>query len=83
MDQSHAPRHAARASLWSKDPEGIAVPESGDAERALSDAWGKSPGAPKGNRNAWQDGNYSADGVAMRRAIRALLSSARETVSFR
>jgi hypothetical protein len=44
---------------------------------------GKSPGAPKGNRNAWQHGNYSADGVAMRRAIRALLSSARETVSFR
>jgi hypothetical protein len=43
---------------------------------------GKSPGAPKGNRNAWKHGYYSADGTAMRRAIRALLSSARETISF-
>jgi hypothetical protein len=39
---AHGPKHIrqARGSLWSKDPEGIAVPESGDAERALSDAWG-------------------------------------------
>jgi uncharacterized protein YjcR len=44
---------------------------------------GMSPGAPKGNRNAWRHGHYSADGVAMRRAIRSLLSSARETVPFR
>jgi hypothetical protein len=39
---------------------------------------GKSPGAPKGNRNGWKHGYYSANGVARRRAIRALLTSARE-----
>jgi len=44
---------------------------------------GKSPGAPKGNKNAWKHGRYSAESIAMRRTIRALLSSARETISFR
>jgi uncharacterized protein YjcR len=44
---------------------------------------GTSPGAPKGNKNAWKHGYYSAESVAMRRALRALLSSARETIGFR
>jgi len=44
---------------------------------------GTSPGAPKGNKNAWKHGYYSAESVAMRKALRALLSSARETISFR
>jgi glucans biosynthesis protein len=44
---------------------------------------GKSPGAPKGNKNAWKHGYYSAESIAMRRALRALLISARETISFR
>ncbi|MGI8853073.1 MAG: HGGxSTG domain-containing protein [Methyloceanibacter sp.] len=44
---------------------------------------GKSTGAPKGNRNAWKHGYYSTEVVARRRAIRALLASARETVCFR
>jgi hypothetical protein len=38
---------------------------------------GKSPGAPKGNRNAWNHGHYSAEPVTMRGAIRELLRSAR------
>jgi glucans biosynthesis protein len=41
---------------------------------------GKSPGAPKGNRNAWKHGNYSSEAKAMRRLVRQLLSDARETV---
>jgi len=44
---------------------------------------GTSPGAPKGNKNAWKHGYYSAESIAMRRALRALLISARETISFR
>jgi hypothetical protein len=42
-----------------------------------------SPGAPKGNKNAWKHGYYSADSVGTRKALRALLNSARETISFR
>jgi len=41
---------------------------------------GKSPGAPKGNCNAWKHGHYSADAVAMRRLVRQLLSDAKETI---
>ncbi len=41
---------------------------------------GKSPGAPKGNRNAWKHGHYSAEAIAMRRLVRLLLSDAKETI---
>jgi hypothetical protein len=33
---------------------------------------GKSPGAPKGNRNAFKHGGYTADAIALRRKIAAL-----------
>ena len=39
---------------------------------------GKSPGAPKGNRNAWKHGLYSAESIELRRLIRRLLSGAAE-----
>jgi hypothetical protein len=35
-------------------------------------------GAPSGNRNAWKHGRHSAEAVADRRAIHALLREARE-----
>jgi uncharacterized protein YjcR len=38
---------------------------------------GKSPGAPKGNKNAFKHGRYSAQAIARRRAIATLLSAAR------
>jgi hypothetical protein len=41
---------------------------------------GKSPGAPKGNRNAWKHGYYSAESIAFRKLIRGLLSDAAELV---
>ena len=41
---------------------------------------GKSPGAPKGNRNAWKHGHYSAEAHSTRRLVRQLLSNARKTV---
>ena len=37
---------------------------------------GTSPGAPKGNRNAWKHGHYSAESIAFRRIVRRLLSDA-------
>jgi len=37
---------------------------------------GKSPGPPRGNRNAWKHGNYSAEAIAIRKLVRQLLDSA-------
>jgi len=34
---------------------------------------GKSPGAPKGNKNALKHGRYTADAIAKRREIATLL----------
>ena len=39
---------------------------------------GKSPGAPKGNRNAWKHGHYSAEAIARRRSLAALIRTARQ-----
>ena len=41
---------------------------------------GTSPGAPKGNRNAYRHGMRSAEATAMKAAIRALLDDARQTI---
>jgi uncharacterized protein YjcR len=43
---------------------------------------GKSTGAPKGNRNALKHGRYSAEAVALRRALVELMREAREGVAF-
>ena len=34
---------------------------------------GKSPGAPKGNRNAFKHGHFSAEAIGRRREVSALL----------
>ncbi len=39
---------------------------------------GKSPGAPKGNRNALKHGHYSAEAIARRRSLAALIRTARQ-----
>jgi hypothetical protein len=44
---------------------------------------GKSTGAPKGNRNAWKHGLYSAEAITFRRLIRRLLSDAADLVERR
>ena len=41
---------------------------------------GPSPGAPKGNRNAWKHGNYSAEAIARRRSIALLIRTARQLI---
>lgn len=33
---------------------------------------GSSPGAPKGNRNAWKHGHYSQEAIKLRRYVQAL-----------
>ena len=53
------------------------MPVAGDAEWPLSDAWGSSPGAPKGNRNAFKHGRYSAETIARRREVAALVQAMR------
>jgi hypothetical protein len=39
-----------------------------------------SPGAPKGNRNAFKHGRYTAEIVAHRRKVAALLRAARKLI---
>lgn len=39
---------------------------------------GTNPGAPLGNRNNWKHGRYSADAIATRAMIRALVREGRE-----
>jgi len=38
---------------------------------------GASPGAPKGNRNAWKHGYWSAEAIAWRRQVAGLLREMR------
>ena len=40
---------------------------------------GASPGAPKGNRNALKHGRYTAEAIAERREVAALIRAMRET----
>nr|WP_276576984.1 HGGxSTG domain-containing protein [Bradyrhizobium sp. CW7] len=40
---------------------------------------GRSPGAPKGNRNAYKHGRYSADAIARRRELSRLLAAMKDT----
>ena len=41
---------------------------------------GTSPGAPKGNRNAWKHGHYSAEAIARRRSLAALIRTALQLI---
>jgi uncharacterized protein YjcR len=40
---------------------------------------GPSPGAPKGNMNAFKHGRYSAGAIARRRGISSLLAAMKDT----
>ncbi len=41
---------------------------------------GMSPGAPKGNRNAWKHGRYSAEAITQRREFHSLLQQFNEGI---
>jgi hypothetical protein len=38
---------------------------------------GRSPGAPKGNRNAFKHGRYTVEAIASRREVAALINAMR------
>jgi hypothetical protein len=42
---------------------------------------GPSTGAPKGNRNAWKHGRFTAEAMARRREVADLLRAARELLN--
>jgi hypothetical protein len=57
------------------------MPVASDVKRSLPHG-GLSPGAPSGKRNgSWKHGRYSRESIEVRRAIRALLRDARETLA--
>jgi hypothetical protein len=39
---------------------------------------GTSPGAPKGNKNAYKHGHYTADAIARRRSIAMLIRTGKK-----
>jgi hypothetical protein len=41
---------------------------------------GKSPGAPRGNTNAFKHGRFSAEAIAARRRFRRLLAEINEVI---
>jgi glucans biosynthesis protein len=41
---------------------------------------GAGGGAPKGNRNPWKHGGFTAEGLALKKQISALARMARETI---
>jgi len=41
---------------------------------------GKSTGAPKGNKNAWKHGRYSAEAIAERQYVRELIRESKRIV---
>ena len=73
-DQPHAP-----SSCGAKTRAGTSCksPPVRDRSRCRMHG-GTSPGAPKGNRNAWKHGRWSAGAIAERRRFRQLLRALRE-----
>jgi hypothetical protein len=59
-------RSTVRGADKARDPVPVAV----DAERMHG---GMSPGAPRGNQNAFKHGHYTIEATASRREIAALL----------
>ena len=56
------------------------MPVTRDGERSVPDAQGHIPGAPIGNANARNHGRYSAQAIAERRKVTALIRAIRGLV---
>ncbi len=76
-DQPHALAHAPSATMPSSDTTREPMPVAGDGERSLPDAGGLSPGAPKGNKNAFKHGRYTPEAARRRREVSVLIRMAR------
>jgi hypothetical protein len=74
-----AKRNAPAFELAERPPQYTEpVPIASDGERTLPDARGPSPGASKGNRNAFKHGRYTAKAIEDRRNVATLLRVMRE-----
>src|SRR5262249_55824820 len=82
-DQPHALAHAPSPTMPRPDAPREPVPVACNEERSMPNTRGTSPGAPKGNKNALKHGRYTADAIARRRSIAALLRIARGVSSRR
>src|SRR5262245_2904656 len=78
-DASHAKQIALtpESPLWRTDTERERVPSPSNAERPVPDARRKIARRSKGNKNAFKHGRYSAEAIARRREIAALLRKMR------
>ncbi|WOH66175.1 HGGxSTG domain-containing protein [Bradyrhizobium sp. BWA-3-5] len=68
LDMQNAPRCGARSRRSGKPCQSPAMPNGRCRMHG-----GLSPGAPKGNQNAFKHGRYSATYIAEKREIAALL----------
>ena len=76
-DQPHAKQiaHAPQPPMWSPDTQGEPCAVApGDLPNGCCRGYGGlSPGAPKGNKNAFKHGRYSAEALARRREVAVLI----------
>jgi hypothetical protein len=77
--QSKLPMHLSRRCR-ARTRTGSACPAPAMPNGRCRMHGGMSPGAPKGNRNAWKHGHYSAEAVASRKILRVLLLHARKAL---
>ena len=73
LPHAHSPRCRARA--WARGGKPCQSPAMANGRCRMHG--GTSPGAPKGNRNAWKHGGYSAAAMASRREIAELIRAMR------
>ncbi|WP_370136433.1 MULTISPECIES: HGGxSTG domain-containing protein [unclassified Bradyrhizobium] len=76
LDMQNAPRCGARSKRNGKPCQSPAMPNGRCRMHG-----GLSPGAPKGNQNAFKHGRYSARYIAEKREIAALLRQMRAALS--
>jgi hypothetical protein len=67
------PMHLMRCADKARQP----VPTRSNGEFPLQDDGGTNPGAPKGNRNAFMHGRSTAEAIASRREVAALIRATR------
>jgi hypothetical protein len=75
--QSNLPMHQARRCL-AQTRRGSPCQSPAMKNGRCRMHGGPSPGAPKGNRNAYKHGRYTAEAIARRREISALIRAARD-----
>jgi hypothetical protein len=79
-DQPHALAHAPGPTLQARSRSGKPCRSPAVKGSRVCRMHGTGGGAPKGNRNAWRHGLYSAEAIDIRRHIRALARQARKLI---